>query len=113
MHRTYQSIIEIQKPAIAKVNGNAIGFGSSLAFACDLIVAAEDAVFCDHHLAMGKSCRVGAPISAPCPATAEPVRPAAHAAVYGEGVSLAREGNDAKELVAKGIINAAVPARRA
>ena len=54
-----RSIIEIEKPVIAKVNGNAIGFGSSLAFACDLIVASEDAIFCDHHLAMGKSIQGG------------------------------------------------------
>jgi enoyl-CoA hydratase len=59
MHRTYQSIIEIEKPVIAKVCGHAIGFGSSLAFACDLIVAAEDAIFCDHHLAMGTSIQGG------------------------------------------------------
>ena len=45
--RFNQEIVEIEKPVIAKVNGNAIGFGSTVAFACDLIVAREDAVFCD------------------------------------------------------------------
>jgi enoyl-CoA hydratase len=59
MHRTYQMILEMEKPVIAKVNGNAIGFGSSLAFACDFIVAREDALFCDHHLGMGKSIQSG------------------------------------------------------
>jgi len=59
MQRTYQMLLEIKKPVIAKVNGNAIGFGSSLVFACDLIVAAEDAVFCDHHLGMGKTIQGG------------------------------------------------------
>jgi enoyl-CoA hydratase len=59
MQRTYQTILEIEKPVVAKVNGNAIGFGSSLVFACDLIVAAADAVFCDHHLGMGKTLQGG------------------------------------------------------
>ena len=42
--RLHQEVSEIEKPVIAKVNGNAIGFGSTIAFACDLIVASEDAV---------------------------------------------------------------------
>jgi enoyl-CoA hydratase len=50
---TFQQIIEAEKPVIAKVNGGVKGFGSSLVFACDFIVAREDAVFCDHHLGMG------------------------------------------------------------
>jgi enoyl-CoA hydratase len=86
MHRTYQSIIEIEKPVIAKVNGNAIGFGSSLAFACDLIIATEDAIFCDHHLHMS-----------PCLAK--------------EYLWLAREMTG-KELAAARVINAAVPAAK-
>jgi enoyl-CoA hydratase len=59
MQRTYQSMLEAEKPIIAKVNGNAIGFGSSIVFACDLIIAAQDAVFCDHHLGMGKTLQGG------------------------------------------------------
>ena len=50
---TFQQIIEVEKPVIAKVNGGVKGFGSSLVFACDFIIAREDAVFCDHHLGMG------------------------------------------------------------
>jgi enoyl-CoA hydratase len=45
---------ELEKPIVAKVNGHAIGFGSSLVFACDLIVGAEDAVLVDMHLGMGE-----------------------------------------------------------
>ena len=48
-----QQIIEIEKPVIAKVNGGVKGWGSSLVFSCDFILAREDAVFCDHHLGMG------------------------------------------------------------
>ncbi len=48
--RGHQAMAEIEKPVIAKVNGPALGFGQSLAFACDLIVADEEAVFMDHHI---------------------------------------------------------------
>lgn len=52
--RTHEAMAQIEKPIVAKVNGNAIGFGSSLVFACDLIVAAEDAFLIDMHLGMGE-----------------------------------------------------------
>jgi enoyl-CoA hydratase/carnithine racemase len=48
--RGHQAMAEIEKPVIAKENGPAYGFGQSLAFACDLIVARADAVFMDHHI---------------------------------------------------------------
>jgi enoyl-CoA hydratase/carnithine racemase len=43
---------ELEKPIVARVNGDCVGFGSSIAFACDLVVAVEDARFVDHHLGM-------------------------------------------------------------
>lgn len=49
--RCHQAMAEIEKPIVAKVNGDAIGFGQSLAFASDLIIAREDAIFMDHHMA--------------------------------------------------------------
>jgi enoyl-CoA hydratase len=52
--RTHQAMAELEKPIVAKVGGHAIGFGSSLVFACDLIVAAEDACLIDMHLGMGE-----------------------------------------------------------
>jgi enoyl-CoA hydratase/carnithine racemase len=48
--RCHQTMAEIEKPIVAKVNGDTIGFGSSVAFACDIIVAAEDAKFMDHRM---------------------------------------------------------------
>jgi enoyl-CoA hydratase len=49
--RCHQAMAEMEKPILAKVNGDAIGFGASLAFASDLIVASEHARFMDHHMA--------------------------------------------------------------
>jgi enoyl-CoA hydratase/carnithine racemase len=51
--RTHQTLAEMEKPVIAAVNGDAFGFGSSLMFNSDLIVAREDARICDMHLALG------------------------------------------------------------
>lgn len=48
--RCHQAMAEIEKPIVAKVNGDAIGFGQSVAFASDIIVAREDARFMDHHM---------------------------------------------------------------
>ena len=54
MQKTYNTLIEMEKPVIAKVNGLCGSFGLSLVFACDFIVAREDAVFGDPHIAMGE-----------------------------------------------------------
>ena len=54
MHRADQQVIEMEKPVIARVHGNAAGFGASFIFACDFIVIAEDAVLGDSHLGMGE-----------------------------------------------------------
>ncbi|MEI7547936.1 MAG: enoyl-CoA hydratase/isomerase family protein, partial [Actinomycetota bacterium] len=50
--RLHETIALMEKPVIAKVNGDAIGFGASLVFASDLIVAAKDVRVADHHLGM-------------------------------------------------------------
>lgn len=52
--RTHQGMAELEKPIIGKISGDAIGFGSSLAFACDLIVSLDEAKFIDIHLGMGE-----------------------------------------------------------
>ena len=43
--RLVRTLLEIEKPIIAAVNGVAAGLGAHLAFACDLVIAAEEARF--------------------------------------------------------------------
>lgn len=43
--RTVNLILDCEKPVIAKVQGTAAGIGCHLAFACDLVVASENAKF--------------------------------------------------------------------
>jgi 2-(1,2-epoxy-1,2-dihydrophenyl)acetyl-CoA isomerase len=49
LHEVYHPIIggvrRLEKPVIAAVNGPAVGIGASLAFACDLVLAAESSFF--------------------------------------------------------------------
>jgi 2-(1,2-epoxy-1,2-dihydrophenyl)acetyl-CoA isomerase len=49
LHELYHPIIagvrRLEKPVISAVNGPAVGIGASLAFACDLVLAAESAFF--------------------------------------------------------------------
>lgn len=107
--RTHQGMAELEKPIVAKVPGDAAGFGSSLAFACDLIYAAEDARFVDIHLGMGESDSgpafgivTGDGGSALVPLFMSPAKAK-------EYLMLAREYT-AAELAAMDVINAAVPA---
>jgi len=52
--RLHEAMVDLDRPIVAKVNGDAIGWGSSVAFASDFIIAREDARFADHHMGMGE-----------------------------------------------------------
>jgi 2-(1,2-epoxy-1,2-dihydrophenyl)acetyl-CoA isomerase len=43
--RLISAVLDCEKPVIAAVNGTAAGIGAHLAFACDLIIAADTAKF--------------------------------------------------------------------
>lgn len=46
-------ILDCPKPIIARVNGDAIGLGASLALLCDIIIADESARIADPHVRIG------------------------------------------------------------
>lgn len=47
------SMLDMEKPLIAKVRGPAVGLGCTIALFCDTIFAADDAVFIDPHVKVG------------------------------------------------------------
>jgi 2-(1,2-epoxy-1,2-dihydrophenyl)acetyl-CoA isomerase len=44
-HPIIAGVRRLEKPVVAAVNGPAVGIGASLAFACDLVLAAESSFF--------------------------------------------------------------------
>ncbi len=100
--RFHECIAELEKPVVACVNGDAVGLGQSVMFACDLIVARDDAVVRDHHL--DENVVPGDGGAALVPAFFSPARAK-------EYLMLSREYR-ARELADLGVINRAVPAER-
>lgn len=47
------TLLDLEKPIIAKVVGPAIGLGCSLALFCDFVYATPDSVFADPHVSVG------------------------------------------------------------
>jgi enoyl-CoA hydratase len=55
MRRIVYGLLDCPKPLVAKVNGDAFGFGASIALLCDVVIAAEGARFADPHVRVGLS----------------------------------------------------------
>ena len=51
--RLVNSLLDLQKPIIARLPGHAIGLGCTIALFCDIIYAAENAKLGDPHVAVG------------------------------------------------------------
>ena len=51
--RVQNTLLDLEKPIIAKVRGPAIGLGCSLSLFCDFVYATPDAVFADPHVSVG------------------------------------------------------------
>ncbi|PHR55665.1 MAG: enoyl-CoA hydratase [Robiginitomaculum sp.] len=47
------TLLDIEKPIIARINGHAVGLGATIALFCDVIFAAERAKIGDPHVAIG------------------------------------------------------------
>jgi enoyl-CoA hydratase/carnithine racemase len=108
--RCHETIAAMEKPVVARVNGDAIGFGSSLVFASDIIVAREDARIADMHLGMGEVKPVGPPFGiVPGDGGVSLIPLYMPPPLAKEYLMLAKEYT-AKELAQRGLINYAVPA---
>ncbi len=46
-------LLDLEKPIIARINGDCIGLGATLALMCDIMIAVDTARFCDPHVRMG------------------------------------------------------------
>ena len=116
--RTIETMVGMEKPIIARVNGDAIGFGQSLVFACDFIVAVQDAVIMDHHMGgtlkrtyFGQERETGAEeFSAPPGDGGMALVPLYMTPCKAKEYLLLANGYTAAELAAMNIINYAVPA---
>lgn len=60
--RIQTSLLDLEKPIIAKVRGHALGLGCSLSLYCDFVYATPDAVFGDPHVGVGLVAGDGGPV---------------------------------------------------
>lgn len=110
--RALETMVLMEKPIVARVNGDAIGFGQNLMFACDLIYAREDARIADMHMGLGDVAPYGATYSlvpGDGGAVFAPLNMAP--ALAKEYLMLSREYR-ASDLAERHLINGAVPLER-
>lgn len=112
--RTFRTMLDAPQPLIARVNGDAIGFGQSVMFACDFVVAWEDARVSDVHLGLGevtptKGGTVGPPFGVAPGDGAIALAPSFMAPAIAKEYFMLSTTHTARELAERHIINYAVP----
>jgi enoyl-CoA hydratase/carnithine racemase len=105
--RVQHLMTEIEKPIVARVNGDAEAFGCSLVFASDLIVAAEEARLIDIHLGMGEH-EHGPPFGLVAGDGGAPLVPLYMSPAKAKEFLMLSTALTGRELADSGIINAAV-----
>ncbi len=108
--RIHEALVNLEKPVIARVNGAVSGLGASIMFGADLIVARDDVVIVDSHMAAGEVEGYGAEFSVvPGDGGTALIPMFLPPALAKEALLLARSFT-ARELLQYGAINYAVPA---
>jgi enoyl-CoA hydratase len=117
--RCHQVMAEMEKPIVCRMNGDAIGFGQSMAFASDLIVAVEDARFLDHHMGAtfladyGRGLEEGGHTFSSVPGDGGLALVPVHMSLLkAKEYLMLAEPIEARQLAAWGVINFAVPRER-
>ncbi len=93
-------ILDCEKIIIAKVNGDAVGLGATIALFCDVIFAADHARFGDPHVKVGLAAGDGGAV----------IWPQAIGYARAKEYLLTGDLINAKDAAAMGLINHAVPA---
>lgn len=100
LHEALQILTSLRAPVIASLNGAVAGAGMSLALACDLAIAADNARFNLAYVNLGTSCDLGASWSLP---RIVGLRRALEIALLSDTI-------DAAEALRLGLVNRIVPA---
>lgn len=98
--RIVQSLLELEKPILCRLNGAAAGLGATIALLCDVIIASEDAVIGDPHVKVGLVAGDGGAV----------IWPALVGMARAKEWLLTGEMLGAREAAAIGLVNQAVPA---
>ncbi|HXY05151.1 MAG TPA: enoyl-CoA hydratase [Burkholderiaceae bacterium] len=98
--RFMKALIELEKPIVAAVNGAAVGIGTTLLMHCDLVYAADDAMFSMPFVSLGICPEFGSSLLVPLAAG---YHKAAEKLLFGEPIS-------AEEALEMGLVNRLLPA---
>lgn len=98
--RIVTKLLDVEQPIVSAVQGYAFGIGATLALCCDVVVAADDAVFADTHVGIGLVAGDGGTLMWPL---LLPINTAKYYLMTGDRIT----GADAERL---GLVVKAVPA---